>query len=364
MDSTTTPRAHGIREAGPAPERAGAALRLLSWIVIIACVLGGLELLVRGLGYGNRYNLELLDQITGGNRPDCIFLGTSQTRASIITGEFENRARTITGRPVLAVNFGIPSSRVIHHYLGLRNLCGKNPDAIKGSTVFVEMRYAMPEYQEWRDEWSNAETPQLTVVHTRISDLPALWRTRMSFERKLDQTVRILAKGSAFISDRGRMRRRMLMEATGCAESLLLLAGAAPKGQAAVADLTDAGGIRTDEAGVMIARQKAANAAPAASRRDWNNTVVHDLVELVRGHGGRVVFLDVPQSATMRELQNTAQTQQDAEYFAGVAREWETPLLFPKQPVTDADFPDLWHLGTATAKTYSWRVAESWARGI
>ncbi len=127
---------------------------------------------------------------------------------------------------------------------------------------------------------------------------------------------------------------------------------------APTADLSTAGGIRTDGAGVAMVRERIIKASQGNAKqsplRNWEHSVMGDIVRLARAIGGDVIFFEMPQSSYQSLSYQPDTRRADKRAFHQWALNNDLLLLeFPNFQTNDADFPDLLHMRASRTPEYS-----------
>jgi hypothetical protein len=125
--------------------------------------------------------------------------------------------------------------------------------------------------------------------------------------------------------------------------------------------------IRPDPTALAAAREAARTLGEQMSRyegpwRNWHGTIPEELVRLVQGAGGRVVFFEPPQSEELMRGYRTTLRQGNVALFASLAREWGACVVRPAFAYSDEDLPDFWHLRPERVEEYTRSVATAWLR--
>ena len=343
-------------------------LRRAQWVVLPLLVLGLAEAFVRATADRVPSWYGAADWLAQREPVKAIFVGSSRVQAAILPSAFE-RVLAETGRPQgIALNLGRGYTTDSQHYLGLRNLLAKRPEALRGVTVFAEAPGGIPYESRWQTTpWAMAAQPWLLVDLLRPSDLPRFWRwSGLDFETRLHLSVRVLLRRLSLFNRRERVREQWLGEvlpaiARGTTPVLtsVRMPGDDLRGPA---HLTS---IRSDSTALAAARATARSIGEEMSRnqnawRNWHGTIPEELVRLVQGAGGRVVFFEPPQSEVLMRSYRTKLRQEDVAIFARLAREWGACVVRPAFAYSDDDLPDLWHLRPERVAEYTRAVATAW----
>lgn len=345
------------------------ARALIQWLLVPLVVLAVTELGLRTVFDRPRWYAGAR-QLASEQSIDLVFVGSSRTGAAVHVPTFAQEVSTLTGRCPRALNLARGFSTEVEHYLGLRNLFAAHPASLRGVTVFVEAAGGLPGAGRWDQPWAHAAQPWLVVDLLWWNDLPRFWRSAgLSVGDRLHLTLRFALRSvSSTFNRRERIREQLLRLGIPWLIGLAFGRGSAnPFTPAApYADLVgDTGDIRNDPAALQAARDLAMTLTAEELQlqtplRGWERTVQRDIVELVRRHGGHVVFFDMPLSSVFARVYTTRTRQDDIRVFRQQARTWGVPLLQPQIAFDDSDLPDLWHLSPSLARSYSVQLARDW----
>ena len=332
------------------------ALKILLLVVVFV---GGGEVAVRTVlnplfdGTNRLEDFYLNADREAANGPvDVVFVGSSRVAASIAPEVVGGYLSDSLGTRVKVISAGKGYSTLMLHYFGLQRLYRDHPDNMQGALVLIEAPGGVPVYLEWSDKWVTDTWPTLMG--------PLLTRDNVGpFLRESPNTFR--AKIYALAADPLRVVRyaRYLQPTLESKFNNRFDSAVAPE---ADADLAGEGGIRTDSAGVALVREEVLAGTDHKAARDswnWDNSVLADIVKLVRSHGGEVAFFEMPVSSYWtagyppgrRELEATS----FHEWAGRNQLEYES---FPTFQTTDDDFPDLMHMRKSMRNNYSRSVAE------
>lgn len=297
-------------------------------------------------------------------RVDVMLVGNSRVAASIDAAVFAEAITASTERPAHVLNVGQGYATPATHYFALTRLIDQYPDRFRGVTVLVEARDGLPDEATWTDEWAHPEWPTLLSPVIPASALPGFWIQSANEA----QTKALVTASSAFRSIRlwTFIRARIQHLLSGAAETLAsgLTSPAAP-GVAAGdnPDLTDAGGIRTDSAGVALARKRALAATDGNDGHiplhDWSTSVWADLHRALQAAGGHLAFFDVPMSSVDRAAFDGPSFNESRMAFAAWREAHRIALLQPSVSFDDTVFPDYYHLATSASASYTQSLAEA-----
>src|SRR5262249_24110007 len=139
-----------------------------------------------------------------------------------------------------------------------KNMLRENPEALRGVDVFMEAPAGMPVFEVEGTLPYHPERPDLLRGMMTPRDLSAFWRTKLPTEAKARFTWELLTQKSMICTDGRRVTAETFVKARG--KFLQKLEKRVPSVrvaedpvQVAAADLTGAGGTRTDDDGVRKA---------------------------------------------------------------------------------------------------------------
>jgi hypothetical protein len=291
-----------------------------------------------------------------------LFAGTSRTAAAIDADVFRQLDSTAAGT---TVNAGAGYVTPAEIYLAVRNALRERPGLLQGTVLFVEAPGGMADPQHWSDRWSHPDRPDVLNPLLRRDDLVDYWRGHRLAE-SVDLSVRYLTRSSDAITQHEVIGAKLFARAQELVQAPLDALLPRRPAAAPAADLTSAGGIRTDAEGVLVAR-RLAEASVTEERQhqqpiDWNGSVVAGLLDFCAAHRLRVVFFAPPLHSLPRSVYETPQRRADREHFANLASARGVPILVPDFPTRDEDFPDIWHLQKSSAPGYTRALFDSYAR--
>ena len=330
-------------------------LNRVSWVILPLLSLCVLEAAARTRARRSWYE-EAADK-AGVEKVQAIFVGSSRVAATIDSETVEAELALRQRRQGRILNLGMGYSTLHEHYLGLRNLWARYPSALDGCTVFVGIPLGLPESGTWAQSW-HGTFPEMLVPLLQGQDVPRFWMSAASFENKARLTAGYLLRRSRLWRGRKEWRARFLTSARE------VLVGAA-KTRRREKELVEKGGIRTDTSAVEKVRQEAVRIAQDRMRsqqpiRNWDASVLHDLVNLVREEGGEIIFVHLPLSSVQAKEFETDIRQEDIKNFAEQARKWNVRVLDVGLVFSDGDFPDLWHLSKSRAEEFSRKLTKEW----
>lgn len=337
------------------------------WIVIPSLVFLLLECTFRYWGSSGPVFWDIVEQSVQRGPVHVLFIGSSRVAASIDEKLFEEELLRYRPHPARAINVGTGYSYLLQHYLGLRNVLRSHPEYLRGCAVFVEAADGLPEYSTVKGkDWYVDGRPELLTQVLKLGDFPKMWVSAMSLDDKWYLSFRWLTRGSVLFARGNGMARKTLTKAT---EKLIAAITAAWPGMQTESqpppDLTTAGGIRTDQEGIMLARRLSLEEAhrELSDQRPlgkWTETVLGQIVFLVQQAGGRVVFYEMPLHSVQATPRRTTVRMADVQSFHTQAAAWGTPFLTPNFSYTDDDFPDFWHLKRSRAREFTAALAKAW----
>lgn len=292
-------------------------------------------------------------------RPFDIYLfGTSRVAAAIDVEAFEQTLRSQPVSQIRSINLGMGYSRVSEYYFAAREVLAKRPDAFRGATVLLEAPLGLPEYATLDDNWMVEEASGNLAAYLHPSDLPAfLTRSPSTPLSKFEVVTQVLFGFREHFS-------RLRFHASQATKFVLSPSRAAPK--EASTDLTSAGGIRVDSAGVAAVSEIARRHAQEEIRnqvpqRDWEKTTLRMFTALMQESGAKVVLFTIPLSPLQAAPLLTPIRQADRQALDSALVAWKIPMIHPTIQTDESDFPDYWHLRRSRAQEYSRALAMSYA---
>jgi hypothetical protein len=245
---------------------------------------------------------------------------------------------------------------------------------MRGSVVFLELANGLPFMEgSWRnalDSWEGAWTyptthPLQLAPLIQPRDYWRLWSSDTDPEIITMLTVRSLIDRLKLISVREQIRYNLMQRIQQFPRKIITPRTVKPALDDA-ADLTERGGIRSDKEAVMQLRKDMINVAQEAQAnqkplRAWDQSLLPSLIDLLRRHGMRLVFFEVPQARIFDRAFATPMRIVDQSHFKLTAHRWGVPILTFYFPVTNEDFPDLLHISHKREDEFSRRLAEVWA---
>lgn len=332
------------------------------WLLIPLLVLAGAELGARQLAsLRTRRSYPELLEAPPPQRLDAIFIGSSRVAAAIDGDAFDRVLSAERGTPFHSLNQGQGHTNLQQHVLGLRLLFRQHPERFEGCTLFFEAPGSLAGPGGWQGQWFHDGRPELLAPLLRKSDLPGFLTSNGDLEAKLEILAIWSMAGARLAVWRRGLREALLRRlgalSTRAGERLGWLD--APEDSS---DLSAAGGIRTDEEGIALARQLAERSAArgrAPQAGTYEDSVLASLLALARENGGELVLFRMP-------LSSPFQFEPDpdlAARFANWRQRHGVRLLEPDFRSDDADFPDLWHLSRSRSAAFSEALARAWLGG-
>lgn len=289
-----------------------------------------------------------------GHTADALFLGSSRVSAAIESQVFDQILSQVLNRPIQSANMGMGYSTTAEWAMGLRRLQELNPEAIRGSVVFIEAPMGLADYKTWKDSWVVDQAPELMSRYLTASDLPALFRSGTPAAQKMLVAANVLFGYDENISRVRRSFQSWLDGATLSAFSAFLPIPVEDQST----DLTSRGGIRNDKKGVedAIALAKgmvAKDLVDQKPQREWESTTFFTVIQRLRESGAQPIVYEMPMSSTMARVYETPVRLQDRAAFQEALKAWGVPYLSPRIATVDEDFPDIWHLRKSRSQEFT-----------
>ena len=346
--------------------------KLLVWIGLPLFFLIVMELTAR-MRFGNpsvqQFWYKGAEDTVSSSKIDYIFIGSSRVAAAIHPISFLEVLFPHQKRPLTALNLGRGYSTMAQHFLGLRNMLSVAPQNLQSTTIFISTETGLPPHDTWKTKWEHPVHPLMIIPLLKLSDVIRLWQiTGLPLEEKLNLTKLYFNKVSVALSNRELIRARFLQEGTQSSINLLMKTGVISSGENVkpiTDDLTTAGGIRNDVDGVTQARSLAIKLAQSDMEneqpiRNWEQSILAELVEIVTKNGGKVIFFDTPISSVQARPMQTSLRREDRKIFEQQVRVWCSTILRPNFVYRDLDIPDLWHLKLSLAPEFTASLAEEY----
>jgi hypothetical protein len=250
------------------------------------------------------------------------------------------------------------------HYYGLTRLLREHPERFDGATVIVEARNGLPSQETWDDAWTHRELPNLLGTYLTVSDIPAfVWKSDNEGSAKA-----IVAAGTTLMSVRlwKFLRGHIQSIPDRIAEQVeAAFSDEVPVQTVSTVDLSSAGGIRTDSAGVAFTREQArinAGIPPVhVPLEDWSEAVWADLHDEVRAAGGRMIFFNVTMSTLDLSSYKGEGFEKSRESFNRWSEANDVDLIEADITFPDTDYPDYFHLGYSLSDPYTRALADAYA---
>lgn len=349
-----------------------ALLLRCQWLAIPLLIVFLAEGALRKVEEANPLWYGRAEAIAKRQRIDFAFIGSSKVAAAFVESDFNEEMAARLKRRVVSVNLGRGFSSPHLHYFGLRNLLARQPRSLRGITLFVEAQADAPLYQyhkNWKASWVNRQ-PRLLVHLLRWHDLTPFWRSRGTLVKdKVLVTAEFLLSRSRIISRRDRARHEFAAQGRKLFARIgrWLLRQPAPAAKPEPL-LQEMGGIATDPLTLASARKTGLRyyRSLAASRRpllrNWERSVLADIVRLVQGHGGQVCFVNLPAFSLERGAYANPEHQANQRRFRQQLGAWNAALLTPDFSYSDEDLPDCFHLRRSRAGEFTRRLAREYWR--
>ena len=295
---------------------------------------------------------------------DVLFVGSSRVAAAVRPRVFQEAYTERTGESIHVLNAGQGYSTAAIHYYGLTRLLREHPERFEGATVIVEARNGLPSQETWNDAWTHRELPNLLGPYLAISDVPAfIWLSDNEGSAKATVTA-----GTALMSVR--LWKFLRGHIQSVPDRIAERVGAAFSEDTHVqavstVDLSSAGGIRTDSAGVAFTREQArinAGIPPVhVPMEDWSETVWADLYDEVRAAGGRMIFFNVKMSTLDLSSYEGPSFEESRDSFNRWAEANGVDIIEAEIRFPDTDYPDYFHLGYSLSDPYTRALADAYA---
>jgi len=283
---------------------------------------------------------------------EVVFVGSSRVAAAVDAPGFAERCGEALGRPMHGVNAGRGSSTAAMHALGLRAMWSAGD--LRGAVVLIEAAGGVagitPGWSDaWGETWAGSGYAAMIVPYLRLRDLPELLGSAAPREEKLMLALLSTCHLCEYFWVR---RGNALKRAELGVDRLLAPSTTEPS------ELSAAGGVRNDAAGIEALRRTAEQLARDDMRRqtpvgDWEGTAVAHLVRWVEDHGGQARFFVMPLSPVQQPMLETTVRQRDRDAFVLAAKRWGSPVVDVPFETTGDDFPDNWHMRHSRAAAYT-----------
>jgi hypothetical protein len=304
-------------------------------------------------------------------KPDSIIIGSSRVAAAIDSGVFENSFEKITGYKTKTINAGMGYSTQFIFYVGIRNMLKINSKSLENVEVLIEAPSGMAVYELAYQEPFHPQRSDLLLTMMRKSDLPLFWSTKLDLNEKCIFTWDYLTRNIHFFSmGRSYVAENLVKLKSKFSNSCINIFSLDQKGKTLndLNLLSKEGGTRTDEEGILMARKLAINIKKSQDLGiqqplpNWDKSMVYEIIELVHGAGGRVVFFEMPMHSIMTEPLKTSVGLKDKELFEEMAKTKGCPIIKPVISITDEDLPDYWHLALNKRASFSNALADAYSK--
>ncbi len=360
------------------PMRLSRWIQRALWVVIPLLMFGTMELGIRYVIHKRGVWYQRTARRVEQQPVDYLFLGSSRVTAAIDADVFAQSIEQRTGRRPTVDLLARGYTNLIHNYLALRNLTDIHPEHLRGCVVMLELPSGLPathgSYANTptglRGAWLNSQScAHLLSAVMQTRDLPALYGSDTELERKIELTFGCLSRPICSVSQRQRVHEVFRANLNTLAYKVEnRLTPTLPR-EAASVDLSDRGGIRTDAEGVAVVRRYAAMQARQASAnqkplRNWEDSLLPDLIALCRDHRMQLVFFEMPEAPDYVHGSQTPTRQADRRHFRQWAQGEGVPIIRFDFPTRQADFPDGLHLSQSRGRAYSSALARTFMRQL
>ncbi len=304
------------------------------------------------------------------HKVDYVFLGSSRVAAAVNRRVFMKCMEAELGRKVVAINLGQGYSTIQQHYLGLRNLLEKYPDSFKNFTVFFEAPGGVVNYyyySKWSYDWVNSGQSQLLTPLLRPADLFHFFmRSSEDLDTKTYVVLKYYLNGLKIIRLRERVKDKIDTKLMEWLEKILVRRlNMLPSVPGKKLDLTESGGVRINAQNLFESQAIGVRMVEEELRRlhlcfYWDSTVFGELVQLIKAHGGKVMFFKMPISSLRNRVYVTKLHAGNQAIFKDFLKKWDAQVLYPDFKTTDEDFPDFSHLRFSRSTEYSEKLATAY----
>lgn len=344
-------------------------LAWIPWVLFPLLAFGSLEYHLKKHEYQVEYGWTKVDDIAGNKNLDFMFIGTSRTACAINDKAFYETVGPHIDDPdgwFYGQNKGTGGTRLIYHYLGLRNVLEENPYQFKNTYFLIEAPAGFPEFSYWSDNWVYSTMENLVINDIRSNDVPKLLTTNTPLNDRLDMTMRYTLRDWTTYDSRERVRAEFYGWGTNLIEkSLTKVFGVKKQELPPIEDIVMGGFVSSNP-------EVAANADKILEHclaqeddylnrpwQDWDNTILNEMVEMIRSYGGTVILYDVPQVTFLEDnVYHAPRRHDDRIAFEKWRAKKDIPLIKADFDYTDADFPDHMHLGAKKGKVFSEALGE------
>lgn len=346
------------------------------WFLLPLLLLLGAELAVRRLernSYARASWYEGVSDRLSSGRVDYLFIGSSRTATGLVPDVFAKEVRAerarLTGESsvdaVVCMNLGRGFSGAAAHYFGLRELLERHPEAMRGCTVAIETSAGIPAFTgTWDEAWYFPGNHQLIVDYLTPGDLRRFLGSEADFEGRAGVVAAFLGRGSRLIAGRRQLQQAVEWRGLDVLRTALEALGA---GSAANAEgqlpahrqlRVDAGGVRLQR-DLVVERTSPEALAAQTPLRPWDDQVLCAAARMLREHGVRVVFHEVPVPSYVWTVNETEVRRADRRALGDWCQVRGIGRVVADLEVTDADFPDLSHLRVGRVEEYSRALARA-----
>lgn len=292
------------------------------------------------------------------------FLGTSYVEGGIIADQVAKTLREEFQMETEVINIGLGGSTLGIHYIALQEKLKHDPNALRGANVFIESLFGQPNILTWKHEWPNSVAS--CGPYIRPQDIPRLLHSSSPADVKFQLAASALFKSTLLVPEFQQKANRNGENLVNVGflgiRSLLYPNRPVMKEDT---EISSSGSIRTDNAGIRNTRAFVLAKGPALEKeaqarkpvKNWEETILYDLVQLIREAGGTPALFETVSSSYVRKSYFYPTPQEDDKNFAEVRKRWRIPLYRVPLKYTDDDFPDLSHLSKDRAVEYSMLVA-------
>ncbi|MEO8376643.1 MAG: hypothetical protein ABI579_03155, partial [Candidatus Sumerlaeota bacterium] len=332
-----------------------------------------IEVWMRHSPYVETWDYNTLQEKRGTMHFDYLFAGSSRTQLGVDENVFAEEVARLGGPSnQSAINLSAGYCRVMYHYFGLRTMLRKDPNCLRGTTVFIECPSGMGEYLLWTDPWTYTRAERVLFPGMIWQDLPKLWRTHTPLAYKLDMTVRFFTYRYKSYALRGILRAEFFRVGKEAVTNDLLALGADDTPPPLPEDAP------RFRIGPPIDPKIAKNAPVYFHEfyeqektlierhwRRWDISVQDALVKMVQAAHGKVVFIDMPQPTIFDPMYKYKGRNQDRKAFDdAAANRWHSLVLHSAVKFPDESYPDRFHLDGPSADVYSRALAEDYVNKL
>jgi hypothetical protein len=263
-------------------------------------------------------------------------------------------------KKVCSINLGQGYSSIQEHYLGLRNLLNKYPKSFHDFTVFLEAPGETANllyYSQWTDNWINSDQVQLVVPLLRSTDIIPFWMSGSGSPAiKTYITLKYYLNPFKLVRFKERIKEKLETKVKEMIQ---------PPSPGQKIDLSESGGVKTnpgDIEKIRVSAERFAREQTDAQKpfSNWDETVLADLIGLIKSHNGKVIFFKMPVSSVQLKVFRTKIHRDNKVLFKRQLKKWGAVILYPDFSYTDDDFPDLWHLRNSRCAEFSGKLAQAY----